>query len=103
MRDDLTVVRTYVNETEAQAGRAHLQSLGIEALVEADNCGGMRPHMDLTLGVRLLVTHADEAAAREVLDSLAAPLVAEPWTCPACGEDSEAGFDTCWNCGRAQQ
>ena len=22
-----------------------------------------------------------------------------PWTCPACGEVSEAAFDTCWNCG----
>jgi predicted amidophosphoribosyltransferase len=24
-----------------------------------------------------------------------------PWTCPACEEDVPAGFEICWNCGRA--
>lgn len=22
-----------------------------------------------------------------------------PWTCPGCGEDIEASFGSCWNCG----
>ncbi|MDO3378123.1 putative signal transducing protein [Geoalkalibacter halelectricus] len=25
---------------------------------------------------------------------------AEPWRCPACGEDLEPQFDMCWKCGR---
>jgi len=27
---------------------------------------------------------------------------APAWTCPACGEPVEAGFDLCWNCGHAR-
>ena len=24
------------------------------------------------------------------------------WICPGCGEQVEAGFDLCWNCGRSR-
>jgi len=25
------------------------------------------------------------------------------WTCPACGEQVEGGFDLCWNCGQGRE
>lgn len=43
----------------------------------------------------------DEARAREIISAVTA--VAEEgagWTCPGCGEQLEAAFTQCWNCGR---
>ncbi len=28
---------------------------------------------------------------------------AEPWTCPACGEELEGQFGACWKCGRQRE
>lgn len=100
MRDGMSIVKSYTNETEAQIALAHLKAEGITAVLEADNCGGMRPHMDLTCGVHLLVAglECDKAAAL-LQDSVPQPL-AEGWTCPSCGESIEPGFDACWKCGK---
>jgi hypothetical protein len=42
-----------------------------------------------------------ELLARFLTDC-AAPSECGPWTCPACGEGVEVGFDLCWSCGRAR-
>jgi hypothetical protein len=43
----------------------------------------------------------DLSLARAVLDDFLAAEVPSPsWTCPACGEVLEAGFQMCWHCGR---
>jgi hypothetical protein len=100
MRDGMAIVKSFTNETEAQVALAHLQAMGITAVIEADNCGGMRPHMDLTCGVHLLVTGLEcEKAAAILQDSDTQP-GPEAWTCESCGENIEAGYDTCWKCGK---
>lgn len=102
MRDGFVVIRTFGNEVDAQIAQGTLASLGVSALLETDNCGGMRPHLDLTVGVRLLVAQPDADRALEILAAIPAPAAGVPWACPGCGEEVEGNFDTCWNCGRAR-
>ena len=61
---DLTVVRTFANIVHAELARSALESAGIMAAIRADDCGGMRPHMQMA-GVDLLVRteQAEEANA----------------------------------------
>ncbi|MBU8871565.1 MAG: hypothetical protein KOO60_11935 [Gemmatimonadales bacterium] len=100
MRDGWIVLRTFVTDFEAQEARSRLEALGLQSLVEADNCGGMRPHLDLTTGVKLLVPQEEEAQARElIMESTTSPS-GDPWLCGGCGENIEPGFDACWKCGR---
>ncbi len=99
MRDGMAIVKSYINETEAQVALAHLEVMGITAVIEVDNCGSMRPHMDITCGVHLLVKGLQcEKAAAILQDSVKQP-AGEPWICASCDENIEAGFDTCWKCG----
>lgn len=100
MKDGWTILRTFVTDVEAQEMRGRLESSGIAAMVAVDNCGGMRPHLDFTSGVKLLVPDQEVERARELLQASAAGPAGEAWICPGCGERIEAGFDTCWQCGR---
>ena len=100
MRDGMSVVKSFTNETEAQVALAHLKAMNINAMIEADNCGGMRPHMDLTCGVHLLVAGLDCEKAAALLKDSGEENPAEPWTCVSCGEEIEGGFDACWKCGK---
>jgi len=100
MRDGMSIIRTFSNETEAQLALNHLLALGVEALIEKDNCGGMRPHLDISSGVNILVATADLENATAALEEPVTDLSAAPWTCSKCSENIEAGFDTCWNCGQ---
>lgn len=98
MLDRETVLKTYASTLEAEVDRGRLEAAGIAGRVASDDCGGMRPHLAYTLGVRLLVAEGDAERARELLASPPAEPDGLPWTC-ACGEGIEAGFDVCWNCG----
>jgi hypothetical protein len=97
MSDDRVTVGTYPSEVEAQIDRGRLEASGVDSVVTKDDCGGMRPHLAYTLGVKLVVAAADAEKAREIL-GVGEAEDSEPWTC-ACGEDIEAGFDACWKCG----
>lgn len=61
------VIRQFMTAIEAEIARGALQAAGIEAVVSADDAGGMRPHLQMG-GVALLVRAEDVDAAREVLD-----------------------------------
>ena len=65
--EDLAVVRICSYRHEAELARSALEAHGIEAMVEADDCGGQRPLMGANVGVRLLVRRSDEAEAKSVL------------------------------------
>lgn len=66
--DDLVVTRIYSFRAEAELARSALEANGIEAMVEADDCGGQRPLLGANLGVRLLVRRADERKAKSFLE-----------------------------------
>jgi hypothetical protein len=63
---DHTCIRRYLNRHEAELDRALLDSCGFKSVVQADDAGGMQPHLAFgNGGVKLLVTAdiADEALA----------------------------------------
>lgn len=65
---DLAVVRTFVNIMQAQLAKSALEAAGITAAIRADDCGGMRPHMQMA-GVDLLVRPEQAEEASALLDA----------------------------------
>ena len=72
MRDaNLVVVHAFASELEADMAKGALESAGIDAMIQADSAGGMRPHLAWASGgFKVLVREEDAAEAREVLDPL---------------------------------
>lgn len=66
--DAPVTVRTYQIEHEAEIARAVLEAHGIEALVMADNAGGMLPMLQPLFQIRLVVRGSDAVEAREILE-----------------------------------
>jgi hypothetical protein len=66
--DALVPVATYVSNIEAELARSALEAAAIDALVQADDCGGTRPHLWMG-GIRLMVRAEDADRAREVLNA----------------------------------
>jgi nucleoside phosphorylase len=61
------IVRQFMSTIEAQLARGALHAAGIEAIVSADDCGGMRPHLQVGR-VALLVRPEDVDQALTILD-----------------------------------
>ncbi len=110
MADRFTVLEVFNSEVEAEVSKARLEASGIEAFVAKDDAGGMRPHLQLSQGVRLLVSQEDVDVAREILhtdiqgDSNQESGFGrtETWRCTGCGETLEAQFTECWQCGTSR-
>jgi hypothetical protein len=68
--DDVIVLETFSSRIEAEMAAGLLESEGIEALVLADDAGGLYPMLQFLRGVRLLVALEDEARAREILKAM---------------------------------
>ena len=66
--DDLVVAQIYSFRAEAELARSALEANGVEAMIEADDCGGQRPLLGASLGVRLLVRRSDERKAKSFLE-----------------------------------
>jgi hypothetical protein len=66
--DGIVTVRTYSSEIEAQMAISHLISNNIDAIISRDDSGGMRPHLQYSTGVRILVNKSDYEKAVEILD-----------------------------------
>jgi len=66
--DDLVVVRTFATQAEADIASSALESAEIDAMIQADTAGGMRPHIAWASGgFKLLVREEDADEARKVL------------------------------------
>jgi len=102
MHDLQVILKTYSTEIDADIDKGRLEAAGIKAEVTSDDCGGMRPHLAYSLGVKLLVLREDEERARGLLAEEAAEATSTPnWNCAKCNEENEGGFDACWSCGEA--
>ncbi|MFH1655053.1 MAG: DUF2007 domain-containing protein [Candidatus Omnitrophota bacterium] len=65
---DLISIKTFLHRHEAELAKGLLSEKGIEAIVQADDCGGYRPHLTFgTGGVQLLVRKEDKQRAEEAL------------------------------------
>ena len=62
----LVTVGSFPNRIEADLAQGALEAAGIEAVVAADDAGGMEPGLWVA-GVRLLVREDDAAQARDLL------------------------------------
>ncbi|HEV2224844.1 MAG TPA: hypothetical protein VGS15_06965 [Candidatus Acidoferrales bacterium] len=68
MQEDLVVARTYSYRHEAEIGRTMLEANGVDAMIVADDFGGMQPAVGADTGVKLLVKREDEDAAKKLLE-----------------------------------
>jgi hypothetical protein len=65
---DLVVVRTFLNNMEAELACSALEAAGIRALIRRDDCGGVRPSLWLS-GIALVVRSEDAPDAIALLDT----------------------------------
>lgn len=66
--NDLIVARIYSYRAEAELACSMLEANGVEAMIEADDCGGQRPLLGASIGVRLMVRRSDESRAKKLLE-----------------------------------
>ena len=103
MHDGWITLRTFISDLEAQEVRSRLEASGLRTMLEVDNCGGMRPHLDYTTGVKLLVPEEEADQARELMLTADTAPEGDPWSCSRCDENIEPVFDACWKCGQARE
>lgn len=63
----MVVIRTFLNNLDAELAKSALTAAGIDSRIRADDCGGVRPHLWMG-GIELLVDESDQTRATEVLD-----------------------------------
>ena len=64
----LVIIRSFGNDIDAQLAHSALEAAGIDSVVRTDDCGGMRPHLQLS-GVDILVREGDQEEAVRVLST----------------------------------
>jgi hypothetical protein len=65
---NLVIVQAFSNEAEAEIAKGALEAAGIDAMIQADSVGGMRPHVAWAGGgFKILVREEDEESARKIL------------------------------------
>jgi Putative prokaryotic signal transducing protein len=70
--DELVVLATFVNNFDAEVARSALEAAGIDVMIRADDCGGLRPHLWMG-GVEIVVRREDAERAHEVLNAETQP------------------------------
>ena len=70
---NLVVVGTFNTRPEADLAKSALEAAGIDAVVAADDAGGVQPGLWEGQGVAVLVDRDDEQDSREVLTADASP------------------------------
>jgi hypothetical protein len=68
--NELVCIKTYNNRLEANVDKTYLESLGIEAVIQADDAGGAYPFPFIVKGVLLLVNKNDLKKAKEELNKI---------------------------------
>jgi len=65
--EKLVAVGSYLNRIDAEIAQGALEAADIEALVTADDAGGLQPGLWMGEGVRVLVRAEDAERAKEIL------------------------------------
>jgi hypothetical protein len=63
------VIRSYAKLIQAQLAQSYLESFGIDSYVMKDDAGGFHPHLQQSLGVKLMVAAEDEEASDRLLEA----------------------------------
>lgn len=64
---ELVTIRAFNNEVDAELAKTQLESEGIRCFLSGDDCGGLRPALTMTNGIKLVVRADDAARAEEIL------------------------------------
>ena len=67
--EELVEITSFTSEIEAEIAKTKLESAGIDVHLSKDDCGGMRPQLQFTSGVRLYVLKSRAATARKILNA----------------------------------
>jgi hypothetical protein len=68
MGDSLVTVGTFLTHIDADLAKTALEAAGIDAMIQSDDCGGVRPHLWMG-GIQLLVRDEDAQRAIEILNT----------------------------------
>jgi len=68
----MAVVRTFINDAEAEIAASAIEAAGIEVTIHRDAAGGLQPNLDM-YGIQLVVPDSDLEAANDVLSTFAQP------------------------------
>ena len=68
--EKLMAVGTYPNKIDAELALSALEAADIEAIVTADDAGGLQPGLWVGEGVRVLVRAEDVERAKEILGGI---------------------------------
>ncbi len=68
--EEAVVLCTFSHRQEADLALGYLQSCGVPAIIMGDDCGGLRPELSQSLGVRILVSPDHEAEAERLLEEI---------------------------------
>ncbi len=96
-------VYSHVNPAMVQLVKNQLEQRGIESVVQGEHLAAVAGGGAAAEAWHELWVADDERlgevaeVVREVTEEDTA--VAEPWTCPRCGEEVEGTFAVCWSCG----
>jgi len=64
---EFVCIKVFRSQLEANLARGLLKANKVESMVSTDSIGGMRPDLELTRGVRLLVRRKDAEEAADIL------------------------------------
>jgi len=97
------VRRLYSSHNRVEIQQLHdlLQANGIACMVRNDYLSGAAGELPPTevWPEIWLIDSANRERAEALLAEALAPVRAHPWQCPGCGEQIEATFGRCWQCG----
>ena len=70
MAEEIVAIKIFSDELEATMAQQALREAGVKSFIFKDDAGGMEPHLQRTIGVRLVVNQTDADRADEILRSL---------------------------------
>lgn len=69
MSEEVVVLGVFDNEVEACMAQQMLRNAGVTSFVFKDDGGGMEPHLQRTIGVRLVGNRAEAERAQDILQA----------------------------------
>jgi hypothetical protein len=66
--EKLVAVGSYLNKIDAELAQGALEAADIDAIVSADDAGGLEPGLWVAEGVRVLVRAEDVERAKKILN-----------------------------------
>lgn len=66
----LIKIKKFNSRLEAEVAKSYLASVGIEAQIQTDDLGGMRPALAFSDGANLLVLQIDAVKALQILTEI---------------------------------